>query len=550
VKNKQARIIAISVSFVVHSVFILWAILYHIPFLLNKEDEKPSKFQVKIVKQPQLSLMQTQSRKRITETFRFEVPDNAGTIENFLKEEDIQSKQKEPGLPSLAPELVQAVIPQELYNAQKKKPEYDLPPKKQPRDTKNAQREQFTIVYEDMIKKAEELADQQDNLKDFADRAPGYLPVFTPQRTETFAYQGDMGSKQEPYSIMMRKVEVGDFDEDLLWSLETYQDPKDKKKYFRVKIRAGRKSQNLPTIPKEILFLVDGSKSVEEKRLREFQQGLELSLKQLNEQDYFNIIVFKERIIPFKRGSVHPTEKNLTQAVKFINKFRIGGKTDTFEVLEKSVKRKPKTIPSYILLLSDGRPTKGVTNPRELINKISDYNNGRKPIFAYSGGMGISRYLLDFISFKNRGWTEYSYRTHRIAENLVKMYAKLDEPIIMNLRYYKSGLNEAEMFPKNLSDFFRNAEFTLYGIFDEEKEFVIQLLGDVQGETREFVMRSFFDKANTGKKDIAAQWANNKIYHLISLLKHDDKNEELLAQIDSLSKQFKFNAPYLDDILK
>jgi len=154
-----------------------------------------------------------------------------------------------------------------------------------------------------------------------------------------------------------------------------------------------------------------------------------------------------------------------------VEDLRIGEKTDTYNALAKSIDMKDKGLPTYIFLLSDGLPTKGITNPRLLINEISRINEGRVSIFAFSGGIRVNRYLLDFITYKNRGWAEYSYRSNLIGKNFIKMYEKLRDPILLKVNYRVSGLDDEQMYPQLMPDFFRNTEFSLYGRYDKEDDF-------------------------------------------------------------------------------
>ncbi|MCA9399165.1 MAG: hypothetical protein KC618_05420, partial [Candidatus Omnitrophica bacterium] len=262
----------------------------------------------------------------------------------------------------------------------------------------------------------------------------------------------------------------------------------------------------------------------------------------------FNILAFRDEITRFKPNSVSPNQNTITQAVRFVENLTAGAKTDTYNALNESIKTKIVQTPSYIILLSDGRSTEGVTDSTKIINEISTYNNGRRSIFAFSGGLRVNRYLLDFISYKNRGWTEYAYRTHLIDEHLTSMYEKIKDPIFLNLRYRSNGLNTGEMFPKILPDFFRNAEFTLYGIYDEQDQFVLQLLADFKGKTKEFIMQGKLQSAPQGSEDIAKNWAFNKIYYLISSLEHDKKNDAIIKQIRELSEKFNIDTPYSGDI--
>ena len=96
-------------------------------------------------------------------------------------------------------------------------------------------------------------------------------------------------------------------------------------------------------------------------------------------------------------------------------------------------------------------------------------------------------YLLDFIAYQNRGWSQFIKRTYDIEKGLAAFYDKIRDPIFLNLRYRFNNLSEEEVFPKSLPDFYRNAEFTLYGTYDTEDRFSMQLLGDVEEKTKELI---------------------------------------------------------------
>ena len=230
--------------------------------------------------------------------------------------------------------------------------------------------------------------------------------------------------------------------------------------------------------------------------------------------------------------------------MRFVEALTAGEKTDAYTALYKTIQEKHLRRPSYLIFLSDGRPTKGVVDSRRLINEVSALNQGKVVIFSFSGGTRVNRYLLDFLAYKNRGWAEYSYRTHLIGETLAQFYDKIRDPILLNPRYYVSGLDQENIYPKILPDFFRNTEFTLYGRYTDATTFSLQVLGDRNGKTREFFMKGSLADAKEGGEDIARGWAFNKIYHLISQLRYGGDNSKIIAEIRTLSRKFHIKTPY------
>jgi len=386
--------------------------------------------------------------------------------------------------------------------------------------------------------------------EEFFQKMPGFTPKAVGGIVDSLKRKFLSGSGAQGITTIERKGKYSDIGQYLVCNLSTYQDPRDGQKYFEIAILAGADANKLDSMKKEIVFVVDCSLSIKKARLEEFKRGLEYCLKHLNKDDRFNILAFKEKNIWLRASSVSPDNENIREALDFVQNLTAGEGTDAYRALYESIRVAEAMLPSYIIFLSDGRPTHGITNSMRIINEITRFNSGARPIFAFSGGSRVNRYFLDFISYKNRGWTEYADRTYSIAKYLGGMYNKIKDPLLLNLRYYASGINSREVFPKALPDFFRNAEFTLFGKYDSEDEFSLQLLGDSDEETNEFVIVGSLNDARQGSEDIAKNWAFNKIYYLIGLLEYDKENQKIINEINELCAKFDIITPYSDLIKK
>ncbi len=387
----------------------------------------------------------------------------------------------------------------------------------------------------------------QASSEEFFDKMPGFTPREIDRTIDSGKGKDVYTSAHKLTPGVRRKTNFEDLEENLTGEVLVYQDPKDGQKYYKIGIRAGQGALALPRLAKEIVFLVDCSYSIREKRLEEFKKGLQYWLTHLNAEDHFNVIAFKETIEKFRPVSVKPTKENIKEALHFIGKLTAGKKTDTYSALYESIQLEERILPSYIVLFSDGLPTQGMRSSKKIINEISKLNKAKVSIFTFSGGVWVNRYLLDFIAYKNRGWSEYAHRVNLIQKQMIAMYKKIEDPLLMNLRYHVSGIGDQEIFPKLLPDFFRNTEFTLFGRYTNEDEFSIQLLGDLgdlKGKTKEFMIVRSLKNAFQGDQEIARHWAFNKIYHLIGLIEHGQGNESIIQEIDFLCKRFKIKIPY------
>ncbi len=371
---------------------------------------------------------------------------------------------------------------------------------------------------------------------------PGFTPVEGTFGNSLFDQGG--GVRESKGAIL--KYES--LDEFLDISVFTYTDPKDSQKYFMIKIFAKKDAPGFKVMPKEILFLIDCSLSISPERLGEFKRGISASLKNLNKEDVFNIVAFRDKAFSFRPQSVPATPDTIKLAERFVSELTSNRTTDVYNAFQKIVSAKPARTPSNIILISDGRPTHGVVDSRELINSVTRLNNKVRPIFAYSGGSKVNRYLLDFLAYQNRAWSQFVKERGQIHKGLADLYSKTKDPIFLSLRYQLNGLDAAGVYPKSLPDFYRNAEFTLYGTYSNENEFSMQLLGDIGSETKELIFSRSFESAENGTADIMKGYAFNRIYHLISRVTTEGQNPKLLKEIQDLSKRYGITTPYSPDL--
>ena len=324
----------------------------------------------------------------------------------------------------------------------------------------------------------------------------------------------------------------------------------DKQKYFMLKIYAKPGSEALKVMPKEILFTIDCSLSISKDRLDEFKRGIRYCLTHLNRGDVFNIVAFKDSVTFFSTQSVPADPEVIKRAERFVSDLTASQTTDVYSAFSKIIEKSLARRPSNIMLISDGRPTFGVVNSRELINSVTRLNKNVRPVFVFTGGAKVNRYLLDFIAYQNRAWSQFVRRTGDIHKGLGGFYDKIKDPVFLNLRYQLNNLDAEDVYPKALPDFYRNAEFTLYGTYTDENDFSMQLLGDAGNETRELIFSRALNDAKKGTEEIKRGYAFNKIYYLISRMTAEGQTPALRAEIDALSKKYGIQTPYSVELEK
>lgn len=328
------------------------------------------------------------------------------------------------------------------------------------------------------------------------------------------------------------------------FDLHTYEDPADHGRYFRLSIRVGDVPGGLEVIPKEIVFLVDSSNSIGPKTLAKFKQGVEDCFNLLGANDKFNLIVFKNVAVMVSKGSLSNIPANVKMAKYFLDDTKANSETDVYESVLKAINLDKSMKPSYIYLISDGQPTAGVTNPQQIINQIAQSSQGRVPIFGLGAGEFLDKYLMSFLTFTNRGWSQFELND--IAPAIVDMYKQIKDPVLLNLRYYVSGLDKQEIYPKQLPDLFKGSQFVLYGRYTKEQLFYFQLFGDAKNGIKQYLISDDIAQAPRGDRRIAHEWAIRKVYQLIGSMEYNKDNKDLIVEIKKLQQQFRLDLSSFD----
>jgi Ca-activated chloride channel homolog len=179
-----------------------------------------------------------------------------------------------------------------------------------------------------------------------------------------------------------------------------------------------------------------------------------------------------------------------------------------------------------------------------VINEISRNNDNKISFFTFGGGADVDPYMLDFIAFKNRGWSTVVDREYFMGREFSRFYDEIKDPLLLNVRYYVSGLDTQEIFPQTMPDFFKGSQFVIFGRYTDEDKFAIQIRGEVAQDRKEFIVTASLKDAPAGDKQIARDWAFHKVYYLISQLKYNENNGALLNAIGDLCAKFHIITPY------
>lgn len=319
--------------------------------------------------------------------------------------------------------------------------------------------------------------------------------------------------------------------------------------YFRVNIvRAG--AESLGVLPKDVIFLQDCSSSITQQKLSYCKDGLVKALALLGPRDRFNIVSFRD--IPqrcFKTWAP-VTRESLTRAKGFIAAMQSKGKTDIYASLRElfRLERSPAR-PIIALLISDGQPTVGTTDSSEIIETFAQRNAGEVSVFSLGTVRSANAYLLDLLSFRNRGDAHIVRRGKWAIPDAVENRVRgVSRPILTDVRFQFAAANLCEAYPKSVSSLYLDRPLILYGRCPRAvRKLLLQVLGRAGSEKYDMVFEIDLEYAIPGEKDVRRDWAWQHIYHLVG--EHVRvQTPQLLEQIRATARAYGLRVPYRDQL--
>jgi len=304
-------------------------------------------------------------------------------------------------------------------------------------------------------------------------------------------------------------------------------------------------------IPKDLVFVLDVSGSMAGQKIEQARNALKFCLRSLKEDDRFNIIAFSSTVRRYAENLQPARSTEVDSAIRFLDQLSASGGTNIHDALMEALHSTPQKGRFFgVVFLTDGQPTVGVTEDREIISAVEEKNRSNLRIFAFGVGFQVNTYLLDQIASITRGVAEYVTPEENIEMVVSSFFRKVSEPLLSNLRVKIEGLEVYDIFPEEAGDLFEGSEVIIAGRYKTGGSAGVRLIG-VQGEEkRVFSADVDFARENLEFEFVPPLWAARKIGFLLDEIRKNGENDELVDEIVQLSREFGIVTPYTSYLVR
>ncbi|MGE3821207.1 MAG: VIT domain-containing protein [Isosphaeraceae bacterium] len=300
-------------------------------------------------------------------------------------------------------------------------------------------------------------------------------------------------------------------------------------------------------LPKTVVFVLDKSGSMAGKKIEQARNALRFVLSDLREDDTFNIVTYDDRVETFQPELARYSSTTRDQAVRYVDDVREGGSTNIDAALQTALAMIPdQDRPSYVIFLTDGLPTAGVTKESSIAENARVANKRRARLFVFGVGYDVNARLLDRLSGGNGGTSEYVKPDDDLERSVARFYSRLTSPALASLRVEFDDTSVNRTYPKDLPDLFEGGQLVMVGRYTRSGRDRVRLSGKVGGERRSYEFPVELASSGEGARFdfIEKLWATRRVGDLIDQIDLHGQNKELVDELVALSTRHGLLTPY------
>ncbi|MBI1373572.1 MAG: VWA domain-containing protein [Phycisphaera sp.] len=317
--------------------------------------------------------------------------------------------------------------------------------------------------------------------------------------------------------------------------------------WFEVRITPKRTLRRLKHLHKDVVFVIDTSSSITDAWVNRVKSGVGLALESLNPGDRFNIVMFKETIdVLSTDGLLDASPTNADKAKQFLKAAESSGYTDVNRALGRLIVRSTPPDRVYqIIMISDGKPTRGTIDPRSIINLITRENDLVASIYCVAVGDTIDQQLLDFLAYRNKGNVIRPADVGQAESAIQQLAGELRYPLVKQATFDAIGIDTDAVFPSIPRDIYQGQTLSLYGRCKSTDDNLSMRLMGISGDDKlDLTLTLNFATADVQDGELAKRWAFWKLHHLYSEIIRQGETPELKKQIDDIRKRYKIETTY------
>ena len=309
--------------------------------------------------------------------------------------------------------------------------------------------------------------------------------------------------------------------------------------FFMLLLAPGR-GDATPSVSRDLVAVLDVSGSMSGEKLDQAQAALGQLLGTLRANDRFRVIAFSNSVRRYAAEWTPATPQNVGAAQDWVRHLEANGGTNIAGALTEAFAQPPREgALGVVVFLTDGLPTVDQTDPEQIADQ-AERGRGTFRVFAFGIGYDVNTYLLDRLTERARGVTEYIGPSGDIEHAVGALAAKVSSPVLTDLTLRADGVELYDLQPQGLPDLFSGDELVVFGRYRGgagSGDRSVTVAGRRSGREERFSTAARFAEGS-GNDYIQQLWAARKAGALSRDIRLHGSNPETVNELKRLALRY------------
>ncbi len=308
--------------------------------------------------------------------------------------------------------------------------------------------------------------------------------------------------------------------------------------YFMLLLAPGRASET-DALQRDLVAVLDVSGSMSGEKLDQARAALVQLLGTLRPRDRFRVVAFGSSVRTYAAGWTDASGENLRAAQDWVRRLAADGGTNIAGALTEALAAAPaEGALGVAVFLTDGLPTVGERDPERIADQ-AEHGRGAFRVFAFGIGYDVNTYLLDRLTERARGVTEYIRPGGDIEQAVGALAAKISSPVLTDLALRADGGELYDLQPQRLPDLFAGDELVVLGRYRGAGSGgqTVTVTGRRNGREERVSTPARFG-GQQGTEYVERLWAARKAGALSRDLRLRGPNQELVDELKRLALRY------------
>jgi len=316
--------------------------------------------------------------------------------------------------------------------------------------------------------------------------------------------------------------------------------------FFMLLLAPGR--AEAPSVHRDLVAVLDVSGSMSGDKLDQAKAALVQLLGTLRSGDRFRVVTFGSSVRRYAAGWTAGSADAVRAAQEWVRLLDTDGGTNIAGALGEAFAEPPAEGGlGVVVFLTDGMATVGETDPERIADQ-AERSRGVFRVFAFGIGYDVNTYLLDRLTERARGVTEYIRPGGDIEQAVAALASKVASPVLTDLAVRADGVELYDLQPRSLPDLFGGDELVVFGRYrgagspkgvpDGPGERVVTVTGRRSGREERFSTGARFGSEQPGADYIQQLWAARKAGALSSDIRLHGANPDIVTELKRLALRY------------